>query len=112
MNNHEDEIREMRKAIHAMAYQGFFVVDAPSKPFWPFGQSLVRNTLDSCRYRGLSGEDTMTVLAYNVLKEADRIYEQLLGMANIRTEQFIIADTGKIEPDARHVVRTKLAGGE
>lgn len=46
--------RGMRKRLQEYAYRG--------------GEPMVKMVLDSARYQGLSGEDTMTWLAFEALK--------------------------------------------
>ena len=47
-----------------------------------FSNPLVRNVVDSSRMRGLSGEDTMTWLAFEALKRAERLQEITLETVN------------------------------
>lgn len=42
---------------------------------------MVRTILDMARYHGLSGEDTMTILAFNALRDRERFMDQMLDEA-------------------------------
>jgi hypothetical protein len=46
-----------------------------------FQAPLVRQVLDLAQHLGLSGEDAMTLLAYEALKNADRYYKLIFQQA-------------------------------
>jgi hypothetical protein len=78
----EPDFRSMRQAIH-QASRGLERVDG--KPLSGLGippaAPLVRNILHAANYAGLSGEDTMTWLAFEALKGYELFYDQLLEHA-------------------------------
>jgi len=48
------------------------------------GDSMTKAILDSARYRGLSGEDTMTWLAFEALKKAEHLEGLILNDTMLR----------------------------
>ena len=69
------EIQGMRKRITEYGYRG---------------DALTRSILDSARYRGLSGDDTMTWLAFEALKRAEYFEGLVLSEAILRPPAPII----------------------
>jgi hypothetical protein len=50
---------------------------------------LVRTVMDAAHYKGLSGEDTMTWLAYESLKRLEFIEDRCIEDALLNVNQFI-----------------------
>jgi len=71
--------RGMRKRLLEYSYRG--------------GEPMVRAILDSARYRGLSGEDTMTWLAFEALKSMEQLKGLILNDAMLRPAASFIATT-------------------
>mgnify|MGYP000574850888 CR=1 FL=1 len=86
MSTIQDDIREKRKAINDMAYGNWPLSERRefNLPAHDFSRALVRRTLDSGRHNGLSGEDTMTVLAFHALEEVSRLYALVVDQVNSR----------------------------
>ena len=62
--------RGMRKRLLEYSYRG--------------GEPMVKVILDSSRYRGLSGEDTMTWLAFEALRQLEHLKGLVLNDAMLR----------------------------
>ena len=62
------------------------------------GDSLSKAVLESARYRGLSGDDTMTWLAFEALKRAEYFEEIVLEQTMLRPQPPIIISADKITP--------------
>ncbi len=54
---------------------------------------LVRSVMDASYYQGLSGEDTMTTLAYHALLRYERIRDLQLDVALTTVQKHIIIGT-------------------
>jgi hypothetical protein len=72
------EVCEMRKAITNAAFRGERLTEDGKLSLSP---PLVRNVLVAAEQQGLSGEDTMTWLAYEALKGYERCMDQLIETA-------------------------------
>ena len=86
-----DKIREAetiqgkRKHIYELAYH----------------DALVRRVLDMARHEGLSGEDTMTVIAYYALIEKERITDAYLENIMLAQQQMFIVSTNTADENNR-----------
>jgi hypothetical protein len=76
--SHLTDPREMRKALNAVAYKGRSLT--PDGPDWAYqyGAAQLRNCMEHGRNQGLSGEDTMTIIAYHLMLELNRLGEMVL----------------------------------
>ena len=54
------------------------------------GEPMVKAIFDSARYRGLSGEDTMTWLAFEALKGMEHLKELILNDAMLRPSALLV----------------------
>jgi len=84
------EIQGMRKRITEYGYRG---------------DALTRNVLESARYQGLSGDDTMTWLAFEALKRAEQLEDMVLSQAMLRPPAPIILDS--LESQSRPIQEGK-----
>ncbi len=78
--------REMRKHLNEVAigrYPGLH--NSPSA-------LIVRTCMDQGRYTGLSGEDTMTMIAYHLMLRHDQLYEKVLQSAVLNISTAIVKD--------------------
>lgn len=94
--------REMRKVLHEAA-RGCARVDGKPIGQWsiPPASGLIRNALHAGQHAGWSGEDTMTVLAYNALRLYEDAYDRMLDVAKFTPSPgFLLADVGPIEAPA------------
>lgn len=80
------EIQGMRKRITEYGYRG---------------DALTRNVLESARHMGLSGDDTMTWLAFEALKRAEYFEELVLSQAMLRPPPPIIFENGSLAAGER-----------
>ena len=71
------EIQGMRKRILEYGYRG---------------DAMTRSILDSARYQGLSGDDTMTWLAFAALTRAETLEEMVLSQAMLQPPPPIFFD--------------------
>lgn len=80
--------REMRKILDEAAYRGVH----PLAKQWdyPLSVTLVHNLMEFCRYNGFSGEDTMTVIAYHLLLEVERLGGMVMRDLATRPAKFIV----------------------
>lgn len=53
------------------------------KRLWKYSlhDSLVKTVFDTARYRGLSGEDMMTILAFEALRQREKLMDDMLDRA-------------------------------
>lgn len=72
------ELRGMRKRLHEYAYRG--------------GEPLVKAIFDSARYQGLSGEDTMTWMAFEALQQLERYKGMVVDAAMREVHPYNIVD--------------------
>jgi len=77
-----NDTREMRQRINRAGY-GYERVDGkemgPSN--LPPAAAMIRAVLTAAEYQGLSGEDAMTMLAYNALVGYERLHDHVLQEA-------------------------------
>jgi hypothetical protein len=81
-------LRDCRQRISACAYRGNRVDGKRPGPFQHEGASImVRNCLRMAEIEGYSGEDTMTVIAFEALKQVEHLLDLVLqhSMGNPRT---------------------------
>jgi len=73
------DIREMRKKIHDAAYRGW-PVDGDGNHYKPHPPScnIARSILTQAEAYELSGEDAMTFLAFEMMKYADNLFNNML----------------------------------
>ena len=69
--------RGMRKRLQEYAYRG--------------GEPIVKAVLDAARYQGLSGEDTMTWLAFEALKGMEQYKRMVIDEAMLRPAPHLVA---------------------
>jgi hypothetical protein len=75
--------REMRRALHAVAYRGADQRLINQQWEYSTGSAIVRQCMDLARRDGLSGEDTMTLIAYSLLVQCDLLDRRLLRYARL-----------------------------
>lgn len=68
----------MRKVLFEVAYRGAHPLPEAKRRGYPISAALVRNIMEAGRYNGLSGEDTMTAIAYHLLLEVERLGEMVM----------------------------------
>ena len=89
------DIRDMRKAIHRAAYEGK-PITSPECPyqFAPISNNIARAVLNNCQAIGLSGEDSMTYLAYYMMQCVEQMYQDKLKevMVEVKPIHFVIPD--------------------
>lgn len=88
----ETDPRELRKHIKEVSRSGERIDADHAKGFAAHG-SLARNVLMMCEYKGYSGEDAMTVLAYALMVDNQWLFDMLLEQANLSTARPIIVRT-------------------
>lgn len=80
-----DDPREIRQMLRRAAYRGDRIDG--KEPGWSGiatpASSLARRVFDMAQYTGLSGEDEMTVLAYNALIMYEQLFDKVLHDASI-----------------------------
>lgn len=76
--NQLKEINAMREAIQKVAYDSYGFIGDPGKLEFSPIQGLARMVLQQGRYKGLSGEDIMTWLAFEALKQLETIHAKTL----------------------------------
>lgn len=82
-----DDPREIRQALRRSAYRGERIdgKDLGWSQIATPSSSLARRVFDMAQYTGLSGEDEMTVLAYNALIMYEQLFDKVLHDASIST---------------------------
>lgn len=92
--NASEALREKRKALELLRYQGVPLNEEMGGN--PHGYSpvqlLTRHVMEYSRHSGLSGEDTMTLLAYEALCQLEQLHVRLLLDINLRTHPPIVVD--------------------
>ena len=63
---------------------------------YSFSDALTRNVYDMSKYRGLSGEDTMTVLAFEALRRLEKLTDQHLEFVMTNPMPPIIFQNGSL----------------
>jgi hypothetical protein len=78
------EPREIRKAMRDAIRRGERIGGGDTSQFGFNGATaLARNIIAMCEFKGYSGEDTMTVLAYHALLRNEKSDDELLNMLNM-----------------------------
>jgi len=57
---------------------------------YSYDHPMVKNVMDAARYRGLSGDDTMTWLAFEALCRLEHMEELVLDDFNSRASTFVV----------------------
>lgn len=96
----ENDPQSMRLAITELAYRGAWRDDSDGRHF-DFAAALARRVLDYGKYRGLSGEDTMTMLAYHALKQYEAMAQRVLEFVNASPAPPIVIAKAAESPEGR-----------
>jgi hypothetical protein len=79
--NHPTDPREMRKVLDAIAFRGASLQPDGKEWEYSYASATVRQCMDLGRHQGLSGEDTMTLIAYHLLVRCDSLSKLALQNA-------------------------------
>lgn len=84
-----DEIREMRAKIERYG-RGYMPLKGNAIPHIPFGAAHVRQIIDYGRYNGLSNEDIMTWLVFELLQAGQPLLDSVLDHAHSTMRHMVI----------------------
>jgi hypothetical protein len=85
------EIRVMRQKIAKTAFGGDRLDGKPAPGYlMSNASSLAKAVLNDAEYRGLSGEDAMTALAFHALIKYEEAMDRLLNIARNNTDKVFI----------------------
>jgi hypothetical protein len=93
MIDHPTDPRELRKLIRQAAYRGEPLTKT-GRDIPGVASTLARNVLHMGEFNGLSGEDTMTVLAYHLMVQCETLYDSLLRQCetSLNSPVFIVKE--------------------